>query len=145
MKRVKAWAIVTSILCVLLLALSVICALRAEWFGTFAVELYEELTNEVGKTVEGMYRKLSVIVYVSFAIIFVINQILLYSYSKDTCVKAEEVADVVVEKIKREKKRKLAYTAPKETEHETQSKPVETSAENADNAALASYLDQFRK
>lgn len=158
MKSLKKWSIITLVLCVLFLALAVVCTVRPAGFGEWLVLTYEDLTCELGHTSDQIFSKLAVISYTCLGISFVVNQILLFVYVKkvkDLKENAENKTDsapqTVIEKktifvlphVKREKRKK------REEENVVENQPTNQSVQPAQPVskaeAMKNLLDSFRK
>lgn len=163
MKHLKAWSIITFIFCVGLFTVLFLCVFRNPEFGAFLVNIYEDITCDLGHTVEGMYRILTFWVSCGLAGMFLINQVLLWA-----CIKCAngEVDDEEVEVVDKPAVSVAAVSAPiekkkkkakKNSKHEAidsieatlndVNKVANTSASRVEstNQALANFLDSFRK
>lgn len=163
MKRLKIWSIVTSILCVLLLILSYFCLLKNQALGQFLAIIAEDITSS-GHNPNDLLGILLFFCIIAVCVLFVINQILIYSYVR--AAKLEESDEEVVEdravvlstkqsvsNVKTKKSKKKSNTAIDAIEDTVNSAAVAvnstsnqiTSNVNRTNEALAKFLDSFRK
>lgn len=113
MKALRNWAIATLIFTLIFLALSIVCIFRPQGFGEFVVSAAEEVTCNLGYTVEGMYNKLSIISYVFTGFFFVLNQVLWIAYAckKKACCENEKTN--MEEVVDKKEQKRLAKEAKK--------------------------------
>lgn len=76
-KFLKVSSIILLIVNVLLCAVCILCLLKPEGVGAYIVSLYEEITNNVGHTVDGMFNKLALFASISAIVSLIVTTILL--------------------------------------------------------------------
>lgn len=138
-KFVKVFSVIMLVVNLLILAVSILALSRPEAIGEWIVSFYEELTNDLGHTVQGMYAKLSLIASISGCLALIASTVLCetcYFYvckcekhchcveSEGTDVKSEEEnSEVHMARMSREEKallraeRKAARLAKKAIKH----------------------------
>ena len=93
--------------------MSIVCIFRPQGFGEFVVTAAEDVTCNLGYTVEGMYNKLSIISYVFTGFFFVLNQVLwIAACKKKTCCENEKTN--MEEVVDKKEQKRLAKEAKKE-------------------------------
>lgn len=75
-KFVKVFSIVMLIVNILILGISILALSRPEAIGNWIVSFYEDLTNDIGHTVQGMYAKLSLIASISGCLALIASTVL---------------------------------------------------------------------
>ena len=156
MKKLKNWAIVTMIFCVLFLALATVCVIGPKGFGEWLVLTYEDLTCELGGTTEQALNKLLMVSFCATAVLFVTNQILLWVYIKKLNNATEEaseittetvkaaVKEVVAEENKKKKRKQKVKEFVEEVVAEAAPKTAQRTAISKDQE-MKNFLDSLRK
>lgn len=121
-KFLKVVAVLLTIVNICILALLIISLTKPEAFGQWAVDFYEELTSEVGHTVEGMYRRLLTITVIAGCVslglstITVIVTLVAYCKAAQIAVDAELEAVEIKKEAQMTKEEKQAMKLQKKAE-----------------------------
>lgn len=75
-KFVKVFSIIMMVVNLMILAVSILALSQPEAIGEWIVSFYEELTNDLGHTVQGMYAKLSLIASISGCLALIASTVL---------------------------------------------------------------------
>ena len=158
MNKLKKWMITSMIFCVIFLVLTIVCILRPVGFGEWLVLTYEDITCELGGTVDGAYQKFSIFVYSMVCFFFVLTQTLVFVYIsklKKTKVineiKVEKVIKIEAhrkpikekkEKVKKEKKKKEEVEEPVVEE---KPQPVKPAVPVSKAAAINDIINRLKQ